>query len=147
MTDETVLADSEELELMDTDDLVSRLVDLDKRKRALMSELEEVQEERTAVQNMILERWDRTEKTRATIRGVTVYRAHQTWARPKNGDYERACAALQKIGLGDLVQTRFNTNTLSAWVREQEDTDTPLPEELRDVIEVDTVWSIRTRKA
>lgn len=43
----------------------------------------------------------------------------QLWTNARDGDYQSACDALVEAGLGDFVGPRFNTNTLSAWVREQ----------------------------
>lgn len=77
---------------------------------------------------------------------TTVYLRTQLWASATEGNYERACAALRAVGLEDMVQERFNSNTLSAYVREQADLGIPLPGELTEAITVTEKHSVLTRK-
>lgn len=76
--------------------------------------------------------------------GATIGTRTQLWAKAKNGNYEAACEALRKAGLSDLVQERFNTNTLSAYVRELNMDDKPLPESFKDAIDVAEVVKVVT---
>jgi len=75
--------------------------------------------------------------------GTTVYLRQQLWARPV--DKARACDALERAGVPELVERTVNTHRLSAWVRELvneanlapgEDPAQALPEDLRNVVVV-----------
>lgn len=83
----------------------------------------------------------------------TIYLHSQVWASyPKNDDgepqYQDANEALKEAGLGTFVNERFNSNTLSAWVRElpRDDMENPiLPEQLKGKLDVATKWGVRAR--
>lgn len=77
---------------------------------------------------------------------VTVYLRTLYWAKALDGDYERACSALRAAGLDDMVEERFNTQTLSAWVRELLDAGEELPPSFDGAIEVNPKTNVMTRK-
>ena len=75
--------------------------------------------------------------------GTTVYLRQQLWARPV--DKARACDALERAGVPELVERTVNTHRLSAWVRELvtdadlapgEHPAQALPKDLREVVVV-----------
>lgn len=78
---------------------------------------------------------------------VTVYLERRIWAKCTGEDWPRACAALQDAGLGEYVQQRYNTQSLSAYLRELDKSGDPLPEPLVGAIEADARLSIRTRRS
>jgi hypothetical protein len=77
---------------------------------------------------------------------VTLFVHRQLWARPKGGDKERVVRTLKDVGLGDLVAESYNTNSLSAYVREQLANGEDLEPELADVIDINEVASVRGRR-
>ena len=88
---------------------------------------------------------------------VCVYLSRQLWAKVVDGNHARACTALRAAGLDDLIEEKFNTNTLSAYVRElvkgheDDPPDTPLstylPPSFQGAIDVTEKHSVKTRKA
>ncbi len=63
-----------------------------------------------------------------------------------DGDISRACEALREAGLGEMVQPRFNTNTLSAYLRELHENGQPLPKQLVGAIEANRVFKVGVRR-
>mgnify|MGYP003433410470 FL=1 len=83
----------------------------------------------------------------AKVDGMTLYVNRQLWAHPVDGDYPSACEALRQAHLGDLVQERFNVQTLSSWVRERDKDGEPLPAAFAGRIEVAEVFRLGARRA
>lgn len=77
---------------------------------------------------------------------VTLFVHRQLWAKPKDGDKERVVRTLKEVGLGDLVAESYNTNSLSAYVREQLANGEDLEPELSEVIDISEVASVRGRR-
>lgn len=82
-----------------------------------------------------------------TADGRTVYVHRQLWARAKGGDKMAVTDALQAAGLNEFVTQTFNTNQVSAFVREQDKLGVDLPAELDAVLDVAEVFSVRVRKS
>lgn len=88
------------------------------------------------------------------VNGRTIYIQRQTWA-GHFGDKDGLCQALIKAGMQEYVSETFNTNQLSAFVREfdpentltEEEIIQKLPIELQDKIKVTHRFNLRTRKA
>ena len=95
---------------------------LDARKKELKSELEMITRELTELEAELL-----PEMAESGIQNLkvsdgnggfrTVYIKRQVWA-GHNGDKQALCQALKEAGLDEYVQPNFNSNQLSAWVRE-----------------------------
>lgn len=90
----------------------------------------------------------------ASIDGVTVYLARETWANAvRNGDapdWATSCEALKAAGYGAVVDERFNVQTVSAIVREfpkDENFNPILPPELVGKLNITSTFALRTRKA
>ena len=126
--------------------LLKRFVQLEKRRRELESQLKEAKAESGHLEAMLLEKFAESGIASIKVDGLTVYLHRQLWAGPIDGNYIAACEALQAVGLGDMVEPRFNTNTLSAWVRERDKEGEALPPTLSEAIKVTEQFSIRTRK-
>ncbi len=120
---------------------------LAKRKRELSVELEAVSAEIKELEEQLLHEFEASGTSNVTVDGIMCYLHRQLWAKAKEGNYLRACQALRACELGALVEEKFNSNSLSAWVREQSKAGVDLPAELSEAIEVAEVYSIRTRKA
>lgn len=56
-------------------------------------------------------------RSKTTSDGTAVYLIRKIYARAGDAGKPAACKALRKVGLGDLVEESFNTNTLSAHFR------------------------------
>lgn len=120
----------EELELREVTmpagmkDRVRRFVAIDKERRQLEARLKEVKAEHAALSTQIQADFDATGTQHERVDGMTVYVAHRLWARPKDGDQARLCAALRSVDdpdLAVLVEPSVNIHTLSALARERLD--------------------------
>ena len=77
--------------------------------------------------------------------GRTIYLHKQTWVRAN--DKTEACAYMKEHGLEDYVKEDFNTNSLSAYYREMEKSDEPLPDGFDKVFNVNPTFSVRVLKS
>lgn len=125
---------------------LKRFTELEHRRREIKEELDKVNAELGSLEEGLLRDFEDAGMSSVNIDDLCVYLHRQVWAKPKNGDYPGACAALEQAGLGEMVERRFNTQTLSSWVREQEKAGEKMPESLKDAIVVSEVFSVRTRK-
>jgi len=87
-----------------------------------------------------------------TINGYNVKLDRTIWAVSKTGNKEEDCTALKRAGLGQFVSETYNSNTLSAYVRDLEEHVEPgntveLPPELAEYFEVKEVFEVRAKKA
>lgn len=131
--------------------------DLENRLNAVKKELSELEaslldemaEEGVPSLKVKVKNDDGTESTR------TVYQRRELWAGYADG-YEKQdlCEALKQAGLDDMVTETFNTNTLSAYVREFNDGDKDteeiiknLPENIQPYIKVSEKYKVRTTKS
>ncbi len=84
---------------------------------------------------------------RVSIDGRTVYVERKLWAKAKDGDKPSVCKALKRCRLGDYVEETFNTNSLSAYVRELDREGRQMPPSLVAVLDVSEVFKLRTRRS
>jgi hypothetical protein len=151
-----------------TADLVRKFIELDEQKRTHEGALEKVKKQLALLETELMARFEHSGMQRLNVDGVTVYLHRQIWAKAANGDHVTATHALKEVGLGHMVEERFNAQTLSAWVRERKrETEEALrdddpnhkpvvlaPEELRKVLgepltsalDISEKFSLRTRK-
>jgi|TARA_Y100000034_G_scaffold132852_1_gene196837 hypothetical protein len=133
---------------MTTEEQLARFVELAVEKRGLSARLKEVGREMEGLQEKLLEYFTQHGYSKMTISGTTVYVHRQLWAGPLAGDYPTACLAMIEAGdeWQEMVHERFSTQQLSARVRELDKEGEELPDELKEVINVSEVFSLRTRK-
>ncbi len=124
---------------------VRKFVALDKQRRQLKEELAGVEGCLTKLTEQVLAEFEQAGVSTLRQDGTTVYVQRQLWANPKNGDFARASAALRDCGLGDMVQERVNTNTISAYFRELDREGKEPPDTMAAAFNVAEVFSIRTR--
>ena len=125
---------------------VRQYVELDKEKKELKSKLNIIQGVLTNLEEDVLEAFIEEGATSITVAGRTVSPRVQVWVSPKDGDYETACKALEAAGLGQFTGKRFNTQTVSSYVREILSEGDELPPELADVLKVTERHTISVRK-
>ena len=122
---------------------VHEFIGLIERKRGLEAALKDVENEIRSVEPIALEYMAGEGIQNCNVDGYTVYLQTQVWASLQD-DRIAAIAALKDAGLEDMVQETVNSQTLSAWVREQED---GVPESLKPHLRVNEVTKLRMRKA
>lgn len=118
---------------MDTEQL-SKFAALHIRKKDLEAEVKMLSEEMALIEAQMINIF-----TEEGVKAVKVITPHglrtcslkrQLWTGATNGDWERACRALKESedeALINMVQERFNIQTISAWVRERLRDDMGLP--------------------
>ena len=127
-------------------ELIKTYLNFDRQRKKLELQVKDLKEKLAKLMPKVEEELLQAGVDSLKLDGASVGTRSQLWAKPKNGDYEKACEALRKAGLDDFVRERFNTNTLSAYVRELRDNDQPLPESFVGVIEVSEVTKVITRE-
>ncbi|WP_447983807.1 gp33 family protein [Nitrospira sp. Nam74] len=92
----------------------------DKVKKEHEAEAKKAGKAQDAIEQQLLAWFERAGLRRMTTRdGTTIYVHRQLWARGMPGNKPAAVAALKDSGLEDMVEETFNTQRLSAWVREE----------------------------
>ena len=126
--------------------LAQSIIDLDARRKELNEQLDDVTKQRGEAQRALLALWESSGTTQQRINGRLVHLRRDVYA----GTADRAAlvAWLEGNDFGDLVSV--NTQTLSAWVKEQFASDDPaalpvLPDDLAGLININESYSIRTR--
>lgn len=111
-------------------------------KKNLKAELDATTNEMTSIQEEIAEKMlaenprlrvkvSELEDGSPVFKTVHVY--SEIWA-GHNGDEAGLMEAMKKCGLNDMVKEKFNTSTLSSWVREKDPDKKMTVEELRDCL-------------
>ena len=129
--------------------VMKKLLRLDAQKKELEEELDEVKKARKEVEEKLLDQFAKAGVKSMNVDGKTVYLHKQLWATPKNKDGGRAevCAVLKSLGMGrEYVVENFNTNSLSAFVRELDEQNEELDVKLQRVLNVVAKFSLRVRK-
>ncbi len=101
-------------------DLARRRVALQRKKKALERMLEDVTSDLAACTQALqpfMENGDFPEKS--TVDEATVFLFRQIWASPVGGDHDRLTAVLDALGLDEYKPSTVNTQSLSAYVREE----------------------------
>lgn len=115
---------------------------------ARTAEADAAKEAANALEQELIELMTETGTTSHTVDGTLVFMETRVAAnkRPEvdAGDFHQA---LRDAGLEDFIKPAVSAQTLSAYARELDDTDTPLPEALRDVLNVHYIPKLKTRKA
>ena len=131
---------------MNTDEL-KRFVALEERRRALEAEVDTIKAEASELEGRLLPQFEQSGLERVSIDGRTVYVERKLWAKPKDGDKPAVCKALKRARLGDYVEETFNTNSLSAYVRELDREGRAMPPSLAGVLDVSEIFKLRTRRS
>lgn len=147
---------------------LQRFVELELQRRRLEEDLKANREEAGPLERELLQEFAADGVQNLRINGVLVYVQRELWAGIVRDDPERdratpeelarAVEALKDAGLDDYVKETFNTQSVSAYVREQVrnaglDTAEPaamyaaLPSAFAGTISVSEKFSLRTRKA
>lgn len=126
---------------------VAEFADLDDAIDAMETVIKAMKARKAILEPLILEQFSQAGVPRVPVNGRLVHMHTQIWASAKDGDKAAACAALKACDLGEYVSEGFNTNSLSAWVREQVAADRELPQPVADALTVTEKVTLRVRKA
>jgi hypothetical protein len=118
------------------------------RQRELGAAHDEVKAAADLLEQELLDEFAQQGVDNIRVDGHTVYLHRQTWASPSTGhDSTDVVAALKAAGLDHMVAERYNSNTLSAYVRELVREDAELPASLQAVVQTTDKFSLRVRRA
>jgi hypothetical protein len=131
---------------MNTEEL-KQFVALEERRRQLEAEVDTIKAEAAELEGRLLPQFEQSGMERVSIDGRTVYVERKLWAKAKDGDKGALCKALKRCRLGDYVEETFNTNSLSAYVRELDREGKPLSPALAAALDVSEVFKLRTRRS
>ena len=126
--------------------LAKRFAALILRKRNSEDELRAVKSEIASLEPLLLEEMRNNQMERLHMADTTLYMHRMLVTKPK-GDRQQVVERLRQCGLGDLLTENYNSNTLSAWVREHLANGEQLPELLAPVVETTELVSVRGRRA
>ena len=120
-------------------------------KRGKKAELEEIEHELGLLQDEILEEMVQEGVSQARVDTdegrFTLYPYATLWGKAKDGDYDKACRWLKRVGWGDLVEKKFNVHKMSAVLRELNANETPYPKGWEKYLEVSEVYKVGVRKS
>lgn len=122
-------------------------VTLEQQRLDLEIQIDAIKRETAELEAALLPQFEQDAIDRISIDGRTVYVERKLWAKAKDGDKPSVCKALKRCRLGDYVEETFNTNSLSAYVRELDREGRPLPPSLATVLDVSEVFKLRTRRS
>ncbi len=131
--------------------LLLEFAEVYRHKLELDDQLKQINERLASLQQPVQDHMAQQKMTSCKIGGLTLYINHDKYAAPVGGDKERLIRAL----LGDdetrwLVPSNYNHQRLSAWVREFPDDENGIPQvpdELKDVLQVNERFSVRARRS
>lgn len=127
--------------------LLKEYVKLDGERLELQRKVEALKKQLDPMEQTLLEQFAEEGIQSIKANGRLAYLHPQLWARPKDGDYERACRYLTRYGLGEYVHRTFNVQTFSAYVRELEEQGEELNDHIKQAIDVTREFQIRTKQA
>lgn len=123
-------------------ELAREYAGLVRQKRALKTDLDAIGERIEEIEKMLLEQFGADGIDKITIAGMNLSPRRELWAATIDGQYDDACDALISTGYGELVQRRFNAQSLSGVVRELDREGQPVPPEWDGLIRVSEVFKI-----
>lgn len=125
--------------------LDDQIDELEQKRSAIEHQIKELKKQIQPYEEQLLQMFAENGVNNIKIHGKTIYIHRQLWARPVDGDYERACKILREIGLDEYVKETVNVNNISAYVREQDEMGSELPSSFYDAFRVDEVYKVRSR--
>lgn len=135
-----------------TTDLAVKLVQLGDQITELNAKKKILDSEYETVEKLLLEQYDQEKVTSVTVsvgdRDRIVYASKRFWARKKDDvTSEQVYDALIADGIDQLATRGFNTNSLSAYLKDKlSEEGASLPPNLAQVIDAKEYPSISTRK-
>lgn len=121
---------------------------LRQRAKTLVDEAKALMEQADEMEQALLEDLAEAGVPRITVDGRTTYIHRELWAkRPEGITTEQVCDGLRAAGFDQFVNLTYNSQTVSAWLRELEKADAPIPPELDGILTTTEKFSLRSTKA
>ena len=121
-----------------------RLIELRKQRAEAEAVVDEIKGEAGIVEQALLAEFEHG-VDKISVDGVTLSPRVRKTVRAVDGNRLAVVEALERCGRRELVN--FNTQTLSAYIRDEEENGRELPLELASVIQVGEIYSVGLRKS
>jgi len=131
------------LKLLNTEYL-KKFVELEKRKIELETEINKVKGEILLLEPHIIDNLATEGIKNITVDGRTIFTKENFFAVVSSK--EEAIEALRKAGYGDMINEGYNTNKLSALIREMKNENQELPEAFENRIKIGSKFVLRSNK-
>lgn len=132
-------------------DFLSRVTEYARLRRlqaTRATEAEAIKDEADQLEAQLLEDFSANAMQNLNVGGTTVYIERKLWAkRPADVTTEEVCEGLVAAGHPEFVTTGYNSNTVSAYLRELEAAEESLPTPLVGLLETSEVFKLKTRKS
>lgn len=120
---------------------------LDRRRRELEDELEEIKRRRASLESMLLENFHDLGLQNMNVDGMTLYiRTNQYATKRSDVTMEQVCQVIRRLGRSDMVSEGYHPSSLKSWVKELLENG-EVPGELSEVLNIGETYSLQTRKA
>lgn len=130
---------------MNTEELL-RYAELDEKKKLVEVELDKIKASMNEVEHMLIDDLIMSGINSLKLStGRTIYIHNQIWA--KISDRKEAINALKEAGMTEYIEENFNTNSISAYVRETIKNGDELPDSFEGIISSNPKRSLRTIKS
>lgn len=130
--------------------LAKKVAKMIAKKRQLEDDLRAVKEDIAQHEPQLLDEMvaNQLERLQIPVEGqkISIYIHKQLWTKPKE-DRAEVVSVLKKCGLSDFVSENYNSNSLSAYVRERLANGEKLQPTLEKCVELTEVVSIRGRRS
>ena len=120
---------------LDTDGF-KEYITLDKKKKELSAELEQVGEQMKRLSSFLIENLESNEMSKISIAGKCCYVKNSSYA--VIADKEKAIGILKENGYGDYIKEGYNANSISKLVRDLLSEEGKLPEQFGKIITIGT---------
>lgn len=121
-----------------------RYAQLNASKRKLEKDLKDIKDAMDALEETLKDAFARDGIQNMNVDGKVVYLSRTVFA-SLQGTPGDAIVALRIAGLGDLVKTSVNSQTLSSWARELASQEQPIPETVAPYIKLSEVFRVGVR--
>jgi hypothetical protein len=142
-TEEEISDKKEPQKKMDMTKL-KRLIELNQKYHDFKDKFEKITTERLQAQREALEEMASAGVDQIKIDGNTVFVHSQVWA--KIPSRIAAIRALKAEGLTELIDEKYNTHSISAWLRERIKSGEDLPDTFKGTIEANEVLNAKVRR-
>ena len=128
-------------------DKLTELVMLEEEERQINDRLKAISKRKGELQEDILDNWADAGQQSATIGNFTIYVASDFVCGKRGGvETQHVCDVLERNGLGYLVAPSYNAGSLKSWVKEQRDSENPIPDDLEPLLNFQDIQRLRIRK-
>ena len=130
------------------EEVVARSIELRRENRDLKAKMDANAAELKRMDPIIEQFAKRQTKSQKRTTGETIYVEKSVYAslvKDGNGEHEEAHRALQEHGLEWLVKDKVDSQSLNAWVREQQQLETEIPEGLLPFLNISEVYRVKVR--